>query len=117
MIVWKRLFLIVLASAMATGFWHLVGRAGSPFHRLVPISWAFHEDSPRAFLRITQPGTVRQLEIKCIRKNPSVNTPSWVEDECSIMREISDENYMHVIDLFDLPGHRCIANDSQFLQR
>jgi hypothetical protein len=56
-------------------------------------------------------------EIKCIRKDPSVNTLSWVELEWSIMREISDESCMRVIDLFDLPVYLCIANDSRFLQR
>jgi hypothetical protein len=40
-----------------------------------------------------------KLEIKCVRKDPSVNTPSWVEREWSIVREISDESCMRVIDL------------------
>jgi hypothetical protein len=34
-----------------------------------------------------------------------------------IMCEISDASCMRVIDLFDLPAYRCLANDSQLLQR
>jgi hypothetical protein len=53
-----------------------------------------------------------KLEIKCIWTDPSVNTPSWVEHESLITREISGESFMRVIDLFNLPVYCCIETVS-----
>jgi serine/threonine protein kinase len=55
------------------------------------------------------PERCEKLAIKCIKKDPSVNALCWVEDECSIMYEICDDNCMRVIDVFDLPAYRCIV--------
>jgi serine/threonine protein kinase len=55
------------------------------------------------------PERCEKFAIKCIPKDPSVNTPSWVEDECSIMPEISDENCLRIIDIFDLSPYRCVV--------
>jgi hypothetical protein len=111
--IWNRLLFIILA----TGIWHLVGRAGSPFIGPYPVLGFFMETVHALIYESHSSERCEKPEIKCIRKDPSVNTPSRVEHEWSIMNEISDEGYMRVIDLFDLPAYRCIENDSQFLQQ
>jgi serine/threonine protein kinase len=53
------------------------------------------------------PSQCSKLAIKCIKK--SVHPPQTIEDECSLLHEISYPGVIQAIDICDLEHYRCVV--------